>query len=313
MDINTLRVMAVMYGLRISEEEYKEVEEAVSMKTTGRINCFMKKGYLIYVEKDNSDQIYIKKTQEVKTPSATLCKILFTFKPPQEVYVLHKFLEYRSGDTGIKKIANNLEDAKIALIDRFMDEYRKEIETEEQMKAIYWLFGQECVPINREYRKNMHTILKVFEKENRRTALVKMHAIVEIGGGMFGCRHTEDREYIYVKTYTPKDKEYNYVDEGREFKEDVWIADDMLGKITSTEIDVLISYFRDTFTVVTANIYAQYQAMLNTAILKARRAEKEGQITRAITTKAEAEFQAKGEATRSGIRFTNKGIYRGVY
>ena len=307
-----------MHNLNISEEDFQKIEaEEKDIQKTGIANMMIvKKKYLIYINHDEKHSVNLKEfNNELEVPSRILFKTLILFDPvPKEVYTLHTIGRYRSNDWTYKHKVNNLNDLKSRIIDRFCDDWDKGLEGEEHGKAISWLFDEkyEDVTTSSKGRKNMSTIIKVFSAKNRRLAIIRKHSEYDsgcfMGGG--GRKHNEDVDFI-AKAFKPKDQRYNYVSPGREFKGDVWLDDDLIGKITSKELDLMCTnkYSDDDkkMILVDKKYYANVQNKLRRQIMSAKLEQEEEEVKEVMESKSQKEFN-KGSLTRNGITFTKKSI-----
>jgi hypothetical protein len=310
MDIYSLRVFNEMHGLGITEQELIAIEKETNNEVTGVANMLNRDGYLIYVNHDDKDNIYLKKTtRDLVCPSRILSKILITFEPPAEIFQLHLIAKYHAQDWAYKTQADNLDELKTKIIDRFIDGYDKTIQTEEQFKALFWLFDKPYEKVTNKTRNDMSTILKVFEKDNRRLAIIRKHD-EWITKQMF-CynRERESAEYL-AKTYTPKCPEYNYVDEGREFKGNVWIDDELLDKISKEELDIIVSKREDNkkFYLLNSKEYANVCNSIRLQLMTAKRQADNEKKEKTVKTKIEKEYKKKGMLVRQGVTFTPQYI-----
>ena len=118
MDINSLRVFDSLYKLKISEQEFSEIEDEIRHEErTGLSIKAVKKGFSICVSHDEKHKVIIKKIEfDGKLPqpkSRVLFKTLILFEDlPDEIYTLHQIAQYRALDTEIKRVANTMEDLK---------------------------------------------------------------------------------------------------------------------------------------------------------------------------------------------------------
>lgn len=312
MNIQSLRVFSSMYGLDITEEEFLTIEQEVNSGKRGIYNAVRKKGYIVYVDHNNKSTIVIRKSKsDIVIPSRILCKTMVTFEPlPDEIYTLHSINRYRAQDWKFVYRADNLEELKDRIIDRFTDRYDKELNEEDiavQEQAIYWLFNQEYTPITKDTRTNISTILKVFENKNRRTAIIKKKLVYTVSACMGSGSREEESIHHSVLTFTPADAEYNYVDEGREFGEDIWIDDPLTGKVSAEELDIIEKRMSKGFGLLTTKIYSNIQNELRLEILSAKKRSEESEIKRVVETEAEKQFQ-KGKLIRNGVTFTKEYI-----
>lgn len=348
MDIVTLRVFDSLKKIGLSEAEYKELEEEQKAEEhTGIYIQCQKKGYCICVSHDEKHQIIIKHIkQEVKDRSRCLFKTLVNIKDlPEEVYVLHAIAQYRAMDFSIKFTANTLDELKDRICDRFLDGYPKTLGSmwddvyadnddreknkkrrpelvEKQLKSLHWLFGQEYKQLDNDVRNNIPRIIKVFERNNRRLAVFQEHEATDRKrGGAFCCHYDEhiERTIYMIKCYTPKSKQYDYVDVNREIflggydtdYTELWLNDDMFGKTSSGELR-LIANQRKGFVLLTADSYNKEKAGMQSQMISAQRAEMEEQARKKLVNKIESEFK-KGKVVRHGIEFTKKSFeYEGI-
>jgi hypothetical protein len=346
MDINALRVFNSLYDLGITENEFKEVEnEQEHTERTGLSINLVKKGKIIGVSHDEKHQVVIKETKCSIKPapnSRVLFKTLITFvELPKEVYVLHQIAQYRALDTDIKYIANNLEELKDRICDRFIDEYPKELGSiydeayddfdereknkilkgkvaEEQLKALFWLFDEDYHTFEpTEARENIAKIVKVFSRNNRRLAIIQTNANwKKQRGGFFKARRTEQikRTTFKIITFTPRDRQYNYVCPNREVyireyggNSDIWLDEDLSGKITATELGVLSKRLKEGFVFLTADEYNNQKSGIRIELMSAKREEQEQQARHTLVKSIQKQF-GKGKVTRQGITFTKNSV-----
>lgn len=208
MDINALRVFDSIHSLSITEEEFADLEsEQKHTERTGLYIRCVKFGYSICVSHDENHKIIIREMKkEFPTPSRVLFKTLITFDElPEEIYTLHAIAQYRALDTDMKFRADNMEELKDRICDRFVDNFPKELGgyydaihyqelhsydeqkratwgelktklIERQLRALFWLFGEDYERFEKEVkvaRKNIPRIVKVFERNNRRLAIIQ--------------------------------------------------------------------------------------------------------------------------------------------
>ena len=304
-----------MYGLGITEEEFNKVEKEVNdISKTGIANILKKKRSLIYVSHDEKSDIVIKNSKKgLVVPSRILCKTMITFDPlPEEIYTLHTIARYRSQDWEYKFKADNLEELKDRIVERFVDGYDKVIANEKQLKAIFWLFNEKFKPVEQKSRKNMSTIVKVFSGKNKRLALIRSHYLRESSCWMGNVRDEEEEVDYKAQTFKSSDPKYNYVCEGREFKDGLWLDDELLGKLTAAELSVINKRYdhdeENGFTLLTAREYANIQNSIRVEMMTARRQQEDAEIKEDMETKAEKDFRNKKQVVRNGITFTHNKI-----
>ena len=314
MDLNSLRVFNSMYGLGITEEDFVKIEKEVNdISKTGIANMLKAKGKLVYVSHDDKSNIMIKKnTKDLIIPSRILCKTMITFEPvPKEIYTLHTIARYRSQDWEYKFIADNLEELKDRIVERFVDKYDKVIGNEEQLKAIFWLFDEKFKPVDQKSRKNMSTIVKVFSGKNKRLALIRNHHTYESSCWMGNTRDESEEVEYKAQTFKARDPRYNYVCEGREFKEGIWLDDELLGKVSAAELRIINNkkgVDGEGFLLLTAREYANIQNSIRVEMMTARRQQEDKELKVTMESKAEKDFKNKKKVVRNGISFTHKGI-----
>lgn len=256
MDNNTLRVFNLLHNLRITEEEFGDIQEEQKHKQrTGLYIAAVKKGACICVSHDQNHKIVIKEIipqhtdinknniehGEVHPQNRILFKTLIAFSDiPQEIYTLHQTAQYRALDTEIKHIAHNLEELKDRICDRFADDYPKELGgmyedvyadsshkkknknlrlklVNKQLQAIYWLFGEKYEEKDIFSRLNVPRIIRVFSRNNRRIAIIQdKQKWNREIGDCFHRYEHIDRTILKIRVFMPKDREYNYVCPGRE-------------------------------------------------------------------------------------------------
>lgn len=313
-----LRVFNSMHELGIKDCDFKKIEsEEKDTSKTGIANMLnLKDKYLVYVNHDDKHSIYLKEfDNKLETPSRILFKTLITFEPvPKEVYMLHTIGRYKSHDWAYKHKAKNLKELKKRIIDRFCDDWDKVLKDDKQIRALFWLFGENYKDIKKiKSRKNMSTIVKVFSAKNRRLAIIRQHNEWETSFWMGGGGELKEEVEFIAKAFKPSDPRYNYVSPGREFKKDIWINDDLSGKVTPKEIDLIERKCNDNdeFILVDNKFYANVQNQLRRQIISAKREQEEEDIKDKMETKAEKEWNSKGKLIRNGITFTRKKISYG--
>ncbi len=353
MDINALQVFNSMYRLGITNEEFRAIEE--EQKHTGRtglsIKC-VKKGYCICVSHDEKHEIVIKKINYKVNLANTriLFKTLITFEDlPEEIYVLHQIAQYRTSDSEIKHIATNLEELKDRVCDRFADEYPKALgeiydyyrgwqDTDEdvkekermkqeliteQLKALFWLFGEDYGSFRGEMaRKNIPRIVKVFSRNNRRVAIFQINEKYEkergswTGGGGYRFTDRVDKTTLKLKTYTPRDERYNYVSPNREVffgGGEIWIDDNLFEKLGHAELEILSKRFSDSgYAILNADKYNQMKQSIRLELMSAKRREQEEGDKEKLARKIDEQFK-RGRVVRQGIEFRRTSMsYGGV-
>ncbi len=358
MDINALRVFNALYRLGITETEFKEISKEQShTERTGLCVNLIKKGNIIGVSHDERHQIIINKisgTIKVQPKSRVLFKTLIPFMElPQEVYTLHQIAQYRALDTEIRYEVRNMDELKDRICDRFVDGYPKELGgmyedvyagfesreknkrlkpklVERQLKALFWLFGEDftafkpCVA-----RKNIARIIKVFQRNNRRLAIIQINEEWnKKRGGLLGGRWTDliQRTSFKITTFTPGDERFNFVSPNREIflmyecdnhgKANIWLADDMFEKVSAEELKILSKRYdenqEDRWIYLTADEYNKQRTGIRLELMNAKRAEQE-ESARDRLSKAMQEQFKNGKVVRQGIEMTkNSIIYEGV-
>lgn len=325
MNTNSLRVFSGMFNLNITEPEIELVENEVNSGKSGVANLLKKKNKIIYVDHDDKNEIKIldPKGKDISIPSRVLLKTLITLDDiPNEIFVLHSICRYRAGDSSweFKHTANSLDELKDRIINRFADQYEKVFDDDEdkrqdQLRALYWLFDKEYSKHQYKFRKNFNTIVKVFERNNKRLALILEHREWESNGGFYGrhCKVEESIEFS-IKSFTPNDEEYNYVDENREFKSGIWLADELTGKVSEEEVTIianklgLSNYGEDKFRLLTAKIYGNIQNELRLELLSAKKKDEDEDARLTIKKKASEMFNKSGKIVRNGITITKEFI-----
>jgi hypothetical protein len=129
-DINSLRVFDSLHSLSITEEEFSDLER--EQKATDRTGLYIrciKFGYSICVSHDENHKIIIREIKkDFPVPSRVLFKTLITFDElPEEIYTLHAIAQYRALDTEMKFRADNLEELKDRICERFIDNFPKSL------------------------------------------------------------------------------------------------------------------------------------------------------------------------------------------
>jgi len=354
MNINTLMVMNSLHNLGLTEAEFEAIADEVShTERTGFSIKAIKGDRVIGISHDDKENIVIKETIdfgrfELKPNTRILLKTLINFDElPEQIYALHRICQYRSLDISIKHTANNLEELKEKLCDRFTDKYdkvlladesywqehsgwdndkrdkirktRKEQMTE-QLKAIYWLFNE---PFNFKFKetpKNISVIVKVFSARNIRLAVIQEMEQFEKSRGCFSRNVLETCEGLKVRiqTFKPHDKRYDYVCEGREIYSnygtgEVWVCDELIGKISDKEFVFLAKRVDEKcYRILTRELYELEKDSLRVEIMTARRKALEQQSKNKLITEIKKQFK-EGSLTRQGITITPESLsYNGI-
>lgn len=344
MNINELRVFNATHRLKITEEEFKDIQE--EQEHTERaglsIKC-VKKGKIIGISHDQKHIIIIKEVKgniTIKPHTMILFKTLINFEDlPDEIYTLHSIASYRSLDTDIKYVAQSMDGLKDRICDRFIDKYpkqlgecgkywsnydsekekkiRKEL-VEKQIKAIFWLFGEK-VKIDKlgKSRQNVAKIIKVFQRNNRRLAIFQEEKDyqVERSCGFYGGQWQEQiqKREFNIKTYTPNNPEYNFVSPNREiylnYGCDVWLDDKLKDIITSEELKVLSNNLKDNqeWFMLTADEYNKQKNSIRIELMNARRTDLENTAKTKFKGVVYEQFKKKA-VTRKGITFKHTSI-----
>ncbi len=359
MDINCLRVMNSLHKLGVTEQEFKDIAEEVShTERSGFSIKAVKNGKVIGIDHDNKHNIVIKNAGdfskvessgdlsglELKPNTRILMKTLVNFDDlPEQIYTLHGIARYRASDSMIKSIANNLEELKQRICERFADGYskqlaeehyweeyggydeakreegrlKKELIRQEQLKAVYWLFGEKYDFKYSETRTNIAKIIKVFSAKNVRLAIIQLNEEFEKGNFMGYCaREVCKGVEVRIQAYKPSDSRYNYVCEGREiYRQDgkeLWICDDgLLGNIDVAELNILIN--RTGNHILTKEVYEREKDSTRVEILTAKRKSLEEKGKKKLAEKIQQQFRKKGEVCRQGVTIKPNSIeYNGT-
>ncbi len=346
MDIITLRVLNTVHKLNISEEEFKDIErEQGEIDHTGIYIATVKKKHAVYVNHDDKHRIMIKKG-DFEYPSRILLKTLITFKNvPEQIYILHRIGKYRSQDTVVKHTANNMSELKDRILQRFRDGYPQELGVEgdsdvydkaekrrkakkkrpeeitKQLKALYWLFDEKFEDKEIYSRINVARIIKVWKHKNKRTALFQENQCYRVDrSAMYHNYENIDRVAYKIKTYTPRDKEYNYVCPGREVGLSIngeyielWIDDDLFEKVNPAELEILQGIgYRDKFWFLKADKMVELQREVRITQTDYRRAKEDEEAKEILEKNIEDQFE-NGEVKRKGFIFTPDSVsYEGI-
>jgi len=350
MDANTLLVYNVIHKLGITDAEFDTITMESSCRDhSGTFVAKVTPKFMITINHDDKHNIEIVPNHsKLATPCRILFKTYFTFDTPQEIYVLHSLAQYRCDDNNPKYYAANLEELKDSIMDRICDkkylelgyfrqentydedkkrayaEQRKELMTS-QVNAIYWLFGEsinrdEHYKINKSVRPNIPMIVKVFQRKNRRLAIIQHDKDYEAKhGSYFSARWTEhiERKEFRVNIYKPTLPQYNYVNEGRELlwnydNEEVWLDDDLLGKIPSEELQLILENNSEPFTLINAKDYGRIQKTIRIKLMEDARKEQTTKAENKLRDSIDKAFD-KGKIVRKGITFTHDSIeYNGI-
>ena len=316
MDGLALRVYSSMYNLGLTEDQIVKIEEeARSTTTRGVANMALCKGkYVVYVDKDEKNVINVKKMEKkIPVPSRIITRVLVDFEIPEEAYDIHAITKFRVSDYEPAEQATDLAYLKELLIDRLM---KKTTLGLTNMKSIFWLFDAEYNFDKAEKakpRRGFTEIVKVFERNNKRLAIYKT-ADTEYdreGYGMSRRNVMSSARTVYswgVCSCSPKDKEYNHVDEGREIYREMWICDELRGKINEKEADVLHGYLHRGYCFLDERRYGELQ---NEARLNLMNAKREGAIEEAEKSFAsilETNFNKGKTVERNGVKYNHKQI-----
>lgn len=364
MDINALRVFNALHSLFISEEEFAliESEQGCTERTGLYIGC-VKKGQSVCVSHDENHKIIIKKIKsKFPTPCRVLFKTVITFDDlPQEVYTLHSIAQYRTLDEDIKHRADNLDELKDRICDRFVDnnpkslgqscdsgrysgyysnddakraewEDMKSLLVDSQLRALFWLFNEDYQRFEKEVkvsRDNIARIIKVFERNNRRLAIIQRtdnYQKTHTGGCMSGYggmwEETIRGSELMIRCFKPKDVQYNFVDLNREIylpighSEDteIWLDDTLFEKIGYHELGVLSKrLFADDDThgrhwiLLNADEFNKKQSLIRIEVMSAARKDQEALAKESLTKNIDAQFR-RGKVVRQGITFTKNSV-----
>lgn len=354
MDITSLRVFNVLHDLDISEQEFKDIEDeqAHTDRKGLYIRC-VKNGYSICVSHDEKHSIIIKEIKGVTTtPSRVLLKTLIPFDVPDEIFILHSISQYRSLDSEIKREAHTIDELKSIILDRFIDDYSKaelggyyeavhyhELHSYDdgnrvtyedlkcklvdvQMKAIFWLFDEDYSTFAKDVRvarNNISRIIKVFEKKNRRLAIIQRIDNYEKrrgGMGMWNPVWYENVKgsHILIRCFKPNMKQYDYVDVNRELymgegRVEIWLDDTLFEKTGYHELKVLSNRLEspNNWILLTADEYNKKQTIIRMESLSAQRKDEEEQAKERLAESIDTQFK-NGKVTRHGITFTKNSI-----
>ena len=315
MDGLALRVYNSMYSLGLTEEQIVKIEEEARSTNRGIANMALCKGkYIVYVDHDEKNVINVKKMEKkIPVPSRIITRVLVDFEIPEEAYDIHAITKFRVSDYEPAEQATDLAHLKELLIDRLM---KKTTLGLTNMKSIFWLFDAEYNFDKAEKakpRRGFTEIVKVFERNNKRLAIYKT-ADTEYdreGYGMSRRNVMSSARTVYswgVCSCSPKDKEYNHVDEGREIYHEMWICDELRGKINEKEADVLYKYLHSGYCFLDERRYGELQ---NEARLNLMNAKREGAIEEAEKSFAsvlETNFNKGKMVERNGVKYSPKQI-----
>lgn len=342
MDVNGLRVLNAMKKLGLDDDDFERLEKEVAMKDhTGVYVGAVKNGVAFLVEHDDKHNITAKKVSErVVVNDRIMFKTLIHCKIPEQFYILHGIGAYRSLDSTITRTARSLEELKKAVIDRFLDKYPKlavnkeqaacygndmeagrkrwQEQAEKELRAVYWLFDEEYdYKPDDNLRTNISRVIKVFQRKNRRLAIIQEHSEWNGKSAAFGGdRLTRSLESLKIRTFKPgKNSMYDYVCPGREvYNDTLWLGDDLNGRVCEAELSMIHSKMDyDTDMVLTFQKYDEMQDRLRVELLTARRREMEDKAKDMLISRIEQDYNQKGMVTRGGITFTKKDMsYEGL-
>jgi len=348
LDINSLGVFNSMHNLGITESEFADIEREQNEGNTGLYIATIKKGYSICVSNDENHQIIIKKIKDNKVcpQSRILFKTLTTLKDlPKEIYILHSIAQYRALDSTIKYVTNNLEELKDRICDRFVDEYpkqlgeafwydsydynnlreekkeKKESLISKQLEALFWLFGEDYKKFQKEVkfaRFNVPRIIKVFQRNNRRVAIIQEEMDYEQRRGYFGtwAEHIKGTTFK-VRTYTPRNRCFNYCSPNRElyikYDKEIWLDDDLFEKVSPEELKVLYNRINfDDWLLLTADEFNEKQPTIRIEMMSEKRKARDEKAKTNLCNNIEKQFKS-GKVVRNGITITKKGMeYEGI-
>lgn len=347
MDILTLRVMDGIHKLGITEEEYVDIQREVNddSKTGVYIAAIKREDVCICVCHDERHKIAIKGLISKVPKSRILFKTLVTFQDiPYWVYDCHRIAQYRASDFQVKHFASNIEELKDRLLKRFIDGYPKELAAEyddvwagsedrkkanqkkpeiinRQLRAIYQVFGDEYKDEEFESRLNMPRIIKVWQYKNMRIALFQEKECWTLDrGGIYHQKQDVDRITYKIKTYNPNDKEFNYVNPGREVGltdnsdyVEVWLDDKLFEKVSSSEMDIIQRKAKvDGWWYLTPEHYAEMANSIRLEANRLTREEVEEEANKNLVKNIKQQFEA-GEVSRDGITFKKDSFeYEGI-
>ncbi|MFH0874744.1 MAG: hypothetical protein V1859_02315 [archaeon] len=355
-NIETLRVFNALKKLGITETEFSEIEKELNSRIrTGLAIVCVKQDYSICVSHDERHQIVIRKiVYENKAPMAKsriLFKTLTNINDlPDEIYTLHSIAQYRALDDEIYYVADTLEELKDRICDRFSDNYPKELGdaydevypsynereknkvirpqvVDEQLKSIFWLFNEPYSEILKASRDNIARIVKVFSRNNRRVAIIQEceEYNKQRSCGLYSGSWYEhiSKVSLKIKTFTPRDRRYNYVCPGREvylphgWEENgqIWLDDNLSEKVTHEELKVLsrrVTEERNNWILLTADSYNSMKNAVKLELLSAKRKATEDSARKNLVQSIQKSF-SEGKAVRCGIEFTKKSVsYQGI-
>lgn len=344
--------MNSLYKLGITEKEFVSIADEVSHnERTGLSIKAVKNGRVMCVSHDEKHNIIIKDIKrfgnfEIKPNTRILLKTLINFDNlPEQIYTLHSIACYRALDTGIKRVANKLEELKEKIYDRFSDKYDKTLAEKtywnefagfdydkrdkakkqrkeliiKQLKAIYWLFDEPFDFQFRETKTNIATIVKVFSSKNIRLAVIQECEEFTKKCGLNKIYwETCNGIKLKIQAYKPNDRRYNYVCEGREIytefeDKQIWVCDELLGKISESEFKLLSNRLDDGYyQILTKERYEMEKDSLRVEIMTARRRELEEKSRKKLANKIRKQFKG-GRVCRQGITITPDSIsYNGI-
>jgi hypothetical protein len=180
------------------------------------------------------------------------------------------------------------------------------------LASVYWLFKADDVDIVKkdvELRANVPRIIKVLEHNNYRCAIVKESANKTYNNGM--CHvHVHSRDYSGI-IYKHTDKEYDYIDEGRECIKTMLVSDELNETLTYIELEELYDIFPD-HTLLTAQLYNGAAERLNINVLNKEKQQLIETAREKISSKHQKAFNVGKFITISGIKIRKGEIrYRG--
>ncbi len=333
MDLLTLKVYNSLQKLGLNEKDFETIQtEQKNEVATGlyihKVVKYFKEKYMICVD-NNKDiiikKVYLKDKIQPKDNTRVLFNALVKFTEiTKDIFLLNKLIE---GNDEIKYRANNLEELKDQITFEITElGNRKEVEgrdlnqkqkaekrgiiTKEQIRALYRLFGEKYEEKEMPSRVNVPRIIKVFQRNNQRLAIIKSKEDWTDIRGLF--RRDMYEENYFVRTFKPSDKMYNYVSPNREFvwinneEGEVWLDDDVFEQVIPNE---LYQYCKkiESPVLMFAELYDEVKGEIRTALTIQQRQKEEEQSKEIMNKRIEKQFKRKS-VTRCGIKFTQKSI-----
>lgn len=340
MDITALKVYDALYQLKLTKQEYEQIRKEQNQEEHTGVHVTIikqrkdeknkgKRGRIsekigICVNHDiGGGEIILQDLNEtkIKQGDRILYNTITNIKNiPPAMYAIHtatlqeQDTNDRDGMIRRNKKATTIEELKDAMSKALAyDIY--EISEEQLKEALYPIFNKVCK--DKKTRINVLTITDVLTRKNKRIAVMKEIEKYDRQKGGFIPRYEEiDKETYKIKCYTPKDEEYDYAAPGRELCGNVWLSDELQGKMPAPELEIINAYkenkYDHSFLLLTPDKHTQIKKDIEYAYQRRAKKEEETEIKHALKDNIQKQFK-KGKAVRHGITYTKNSIeYEGM-